>query len=366
MKLLPILVSVIAAASLALAQDVTTKPAPAKPAAAASPAAIAVAAPAAAKAYTQKQLYPLSTCVVSGEELEGDGVKVFEAGGRSFKTCCGKCQKKVEADPATFAAKLDAAIVQQQVAAYPLEVCPISGKKLGSMGDPIQLVLDDTLVQLCCKGCVKKATAGAAAIVERVHDAAFAAQRAQYPLSKCVVSGEALGKKAVDVMYGTTLVRFCCEDCTAEFEKSPAECLAKIAAARAPAAPTAEPVKHEAEHAEHAEHGKKGGDAAPMAGIAPLAAPGISAKTVVCGTECVTSATGGGCCAAAATAGPAKTGCCDVTAVKPVTTSAKSDCCSDAAGAKPVVASKGADCCDEAAKPVTTPPAKVEPVKKIN
>lgn len=212
----------------------------------------------AAKPYVQKSLYPLTTCVVSGEKLEGDDVKVFEVDGRTFKTCCGRCQKKVEADPATFAAKLDEAIVQQQIAAYPLDVCPVSGEKLGAMGEPAKLVLNDTLVQLCCKGCTKKAIAGADAIVRKIHDAAYEAQRASFPLTTCVVAGHELDDKAVDVMYGTTLVRFCCEDCTGKFEKDPASFLAKIAAARAP--------KHTDAPADVAEPHKDGGMAAAAAG----------------------------------------------------------------------------------------------------
>ena len=70
--------------------------------------------------------------------------------------------------------------------------------------------------------------AKAPAMAAKVRDAAYEAQSKSYPIDTCVVGGEKLGKDAVSVMYGTTLVRFCCKDCIAKFEKSPAEFVAKL------------------------------------------------------------------------------------------------------------------------------------------
>lgn len=36
---------------------------------------------------------------------------------------------------------------------YPLDVCIVSGEKLGSMGDPIVLVHEGQEVKFCCKSC---------------------------------------------------------------------------------------------------------------------------------------------------------------------------------------------------------------------
>lgn len=46
-----------------------------------------------------------------------------------------------------------------------------------------------------------------------------------YPLKKCVVSGDALGEhgKAVKVTYKGTDVYLCCSDCKADFNKNPAK-----------------------------------------------------------------------------------------------------------------------------------------------
>ncbi len=179
-------------------------------------------------AYEQRAaIYPITTCIVSGEELDADAV-TFAAGGTTFKTCCAKCQAKVEKDPATYQQKLTAASQKAQLTHYPLKTCPISGEALGGMGEPVQLMLDSTLVQVCCKHCVEKAQAAAPAMVKKVLDAAHDAQVAAYPLDTCLVSGEKLGADAKDVMFGTLLVRMCCDKCASAFEKDSAKFVAKL------------------------------------------------------------------------------------------------------------------------------------------
>ena len=39
---------------------------------------------------------------------------------------------------------------------YPLDVCIVSGEKLGSMGDPVVLKHEGREVRLCCPGCIDK------------------------------------------------------------------------------------------------------------------------------------------------------------------------------------------------------------------
>lgn len=170
---------------------------------------------------TKPQIYPLSTCLVSGEELGGDAV-TFTAAGRSFRTCCTRCKAKVEKAPDEHVKKLDEAIVKAQAAHYPLEVCVVSGEALGSMGKPVQLVLDGMLVQLCCDRCTAKAEKQAKVMADKVRQAAYEKQREAYPLATCVVSGEELGDEPTEAMFGQTLVRFCCEKCLAKFERDPA------------------------------------------------------------------------------------------------------------------------------------------------
>ena len=55
-----------------------------------------------------------------------------------------------------------AAIVRQNI-------CPVSGKPLGSMGQPIKVMIGDKSVFLCCKGCVKKIKAEPAKYLAMVY-----------------------------------------------------------------------------------------------------------------------------------------------------------------------------------------------------
>ena len=36
------------------------------------------------------------------------------------------------------------------------QVCPVTGAKLGGMGDPVKVLIDGQPLYLCCKGCVAK------------------------------------------------------------------------------------------------------------------------------------------------------------------------------------------------------------------
>jgi len=192
--------------------------------------------------YTRIAVYPLTTCAVSGKPL-GATPSTFQAAGRTFQTCSDQCQATVEKDPATFVAKLDEALIAQQLPTYPLETCPITGLQLGSMGAPTQLVIDGTLVQLCCRGCTAKAKATAATIVARIHDEAFAQQDESYPLTTCAISGAAFPADVapVNVMLGTTLVKIATQHGADTIAKAPAKYLAKITAMNPNLAKTSAP-----------------------------------------------------------------------------------------------------------------------------
>jgi len=57
------------------------------------------------------KLYPLKTCVVSGEKLDGDMGKphVFTYQGREIKLCCKSCLKAFNKEPAKYVKKLEEA-----------------------------------------------------------------------------------------------------------------------------------------------------------------------------------------------------------------------------------------------------------------
>jgi YHS domain-containing protein len=138
-------------------------------------------------------------------------------------------------------------VQKAEVVPYPLDKCIVTGEKLGSMGDPVALVYEGREIEFCCNGCPEKFKADPKKYIKQLDDAIIAQQKASYPLDTCVVMGGKLGDKPVDYVYKNRLIRFCCKDCVATFNKDPKKYLKMLddaAAAKAPAgakAPDAKP-----------------------------------------------------------------------------------------------------------------------------
>jgi hypothetical protein len=93
--------------------------------------------------------------------------------------------------------------VTEQKPDYPLTTSPVSGKPIED-GKAVDLVLEGTLVRLCCKQCVDAAKKDATTIVTQVQSAAFTAQKSNYPLATCAISGKPLGDRSASTMVGTS------------------------------------------------------------------------------------------------------------------------------------------------------------------
>lgn len=172
--------------------------------------------------------YTLTTCPVSGEKLGGMGEPVIkEINGREVRFCCKGCIAKYEADPAKYEAKTDAQIVEAEKADYPMDTCVVSGEKLGGMGEPVDYVHGNRLVRFCCKGCIGKFKADPAKYLATLDAAVVEKQRASYSMTTCPVSGEELGDGAVDMVIANRLVRLCCKGCANKVAQDPAKYLAK-------------------------------------------------------------------------------------------------------------------------------------------
>jgi YHS domain-containing protein len=115
-------------------------------------------------------------------------------------------------------------------AAYPLDTCPVTGEKLGSMGDPVVYDHKGREIKFCCSGCIDEFKANADKYIAEIDKKIIAKQVKAYPLTTCVVTDEALGSMGdtVDIVYKNRLVRFCCEGCVDEFKSDPAKYLSKI------------------------------------------------------------------------------------------------------------------------------------------
>lgn len=78
-----------------------------------------------------------------------------------------------------------------------------------------------------------------AQIVKTPEEKAKAAELAKnYPLTTCPVSGDKIGDmgETIDTLYQGQLIRFCCKGCIKSFNKNPDKYLKVIDAAKKPAA----------------------------------------------------------------------------------------------------------------------------------
>jgi len=184
-----------------------------------------------ALAETVGEPYTLNTCAVSGKELGsmGDPI-VISHEGREIKFCCGGCEAPFEKDAAKYLEAVDAKMIEAQDDHYPLDTCLVSGKALDSKGEPVAMIVANREVKLCCGGCKKPAAANPEDTIAKLDEAVVAKQADSYKATKCPVSGKDLGSMGdpINYMHEGRLVRFCCAGCTGMFEKYPEDYLAKL------------------------------------------------------------------------------------------------------------------------------------------
>ena len=176
-------------------------------------------------------VWPLDTCVVSGEKLGGMGEPLVKLeGGREVRFCCAGCVKSLTKEPAGYLQKADAAIITLQDAQYPLETCVNSGEPLGDK--PVVAVVGNRLVKTYCKDCMAAAQKDPAATIAKLDKAVIAKQKPNYKLATCPVSDHKVEGEGVEVVLAGTYVKLCCADCKAGAEKQVTAVLEKVAKAK--------------------------------------------------------------------------------------------------------------------------------------
>ena len=156
---------------------------------------------------------------------------MYDHKGREIRFCCGGCVDSFSKDSAGYLKRIDEQIIEQQLAVYPLETCVVSGEEIGSEKEgAVNHVYKNRLARFCCSGCIREFGKDPGKYLEKLDQAVIEKQKADYPLASCVVSGEDLGSmgESVDYVHGNRLVRFCCAGCVDRFRKSPNEYLGAI------------------------------------------------------------------------------------------------------------------------------------------
>lgn len=169
--------------------------------------------------------YPFDTCPVTGKKLGSMGDPVIELiDGREIRFCCAPCIGTFEGAKDAYFEKLDARIVKDQSPLYPLSTSVVTGKDLPRR--PVEWVYGNRLIRLGAAGEKKEFMKDPKRYLGALDKAAIAAQGPTYPLKNCVVSGRELGAEGTepkDVTLAGRLVRVCSEGCAAELEKDPAK-----------------------------------------------------------------------------------------------------------------------------------------------
>lgn len=190
--------------------------------------ALVMAAPAFAGDAVVGDPYPLGTCPLSGKALTADSPTAVKDG-REFKFCCNGCKGKLESDPASVIGKADAAILEKEKAAYPLDTCIMSGEKLGDKA--VDAVINNRLVRFCCADCEAGFKKDVAANMKKLDAAVIEKQKASYASKKCPVSGEELGSMGDPdtVVIANQMVQLCCKGCEKKLRAEPAKYIAMVA-----------------------------------------------------------------------------------------------------------------------------------------
>jgi YHS domain-containing protein len=178
--------------------------------------------------------YPLDACPISGKKLGAMGDPVVKLyAGREVRFCCDSCPAKFEKDLDASLAKLDEKIIKDQAPLYPLKTSVVTGKDLPEK--PFEFVYGNRLIRVGAQSEKADFLKDPKRYVKDLDKAVVAAQGKDYPLKACPVSHDELaGEKDenVDVVLAGRLVRLCCKDCKNDIEKEPAKFIAAIDQAR--------------------------------------------------------------------------------------------------------------------------------------
>jgi len=128
----------------------------------------------------QKASYPLAKCPVSGKDLASMGEPFdYVYGTRLVRFCCKDCVQSLQKDPTKVMAQIDKALIEAQKKTYPLTTCLISGKTIE--GDGVDYMYGTRLVRFCCPKCPEAFLKDPTKHLAQLSDAAKKAKEASSP-----------------------------------------------------------------------------------------------------------------------------------------------------------------------------------------
>jgi len=137
--------------------------------------------------------------------------------------------------PIEFATSFQRSQTLEQIAILRQRICPVSGKLIGSMGQPRKVTIDKRDIYLCCAGCesplrknpqvhLAKLEPTAPAKATKADATAIARQQT------CPVTGEPLASmgRAWKVIVSGKPIFVCCKGCIRKVQERPALYLSKV------------------------------------------------------------------------------------------------------------------------------------------
>jgi len=175
--------------------------------------------------------YTLPNCPVSGEKLGsmGEAPVLIGEDGREVRLCCAGCEKKYKDNAEAMNAEIDKKIMADQEGYYPAATCINSGAELKEGG--VAFVAGNRLMKTCCNNCKAKVMADPASFIAKLDKQVSDAQRDGYKAEACPISGKAIGDAPVEVVVASRLVKLCCAGCTSKVDADPLGVIEKIDAA---------------------------------------------------------------------------------------------------------------------------------------
>jgi YHS domain-containing protein len=153
-------------------------------------------------------------CPVTGKAVDKN--QSVEVDGQRVYTCCKNCVPKVKAD-----FKGMVAIAYKDAKKIDNKTCPVSGHPIA--GDKVKaMTWQGHTLSLCCGDCEKAFLKEPLIMVAKAQYGAEDLKNAKCPIQNDQdFDGEHI------VIYKGKIVRMCCPDCPADFQKDPAKAFAK-------------------------------------------------------------------------------------------------------------------------------------------
>lgn len=167
--------------------------------------------------------YTLDTCLTSNETFDSTSEEIWQLvhEGRDLRFCCEGCVEmfKNQSNAARYFLRLDARMKKHQKPYYPLDTCVVSGEELGENSEDI--IVGNRLVRLGSESCRSAFDAEPSKYLAKLDEAIIAKQSANYPFTKCVVSGKELSDNSVNFIVGNRLFKLAEDECIGLFEENP-------------------------------------------------------------------------------------------------------------------------------------------------